>query len=98
MQYLGGFFCGVLLRSFFKSWGVSWKIIIVVHGYGCTLADYLSYIKMHAEYLKCDLALKQWFLASSSWVQVGNTAFSLFWRKRKVKEKDFLILVPSVAF
>lgn len=27
---------------------------------GCMLAHFSRYIKMRAEYLKCDLALKQW--------------------------------------
>lgn len=59
--------------------------MIMVHGYGCTLTDFLCYTEMHAEWLKCYLALKQCFFASSSWVQVGNTAFSLFWRKKEVQ-------------
>lgn len=72
MQCLGAFFvcCFVVGFFLFKSRGISWKIRISVHGYGCVLADFSCYVKMHAKYLKCDLALEQWvfllfFLGSS---------------------------------
>jgi len=50
----------------------------MVHGYGCMLAEFSCYIEVRAEYPKGGLALKQVVVASSSGVQVGNTAFSLF--------------------